>query len=87
MHADGKVDFEIGNHEHIVGKEEGHTAALASRASDSHVGSGGAGHSAHLAFDKYVCFSEVRRSDQVGGTYGKGHGHGQGHEQVSLAES
>ena len=59
-------------------------APSASSASDSHVRSGGV--IAHQGIDSDVSFCEVRRSDQVGGTYG--HGHGQEHEQfINVAES
>ena len=34
-----------------------------------------------------MCFSVYHRSDRVEGTYGKEHGYGQEHEQVSVAES
>ena len=44
--------------------------------SPCHEGVGGARQSAYQGIDKDVCFSKVRRSHQVGGTYGKGHGHG-----------
>ena len=83
-------DFVVKSYEHMVGTvyqdhdnsqatasaSISHDSSIAS-ASDSRKESGGEEHIAYQGIGKYVYFGKVRRSDQVGGTYGHGHGLGQ----------
>ena len=63
-HVAGTVDQDHDKNPATASISISHDSSITS-ASDSHGGAGEVGHSAYQGIDKDVCFSEVRRSDQV----------------------